>query len=129
MNRRAAVTALMFAAAVGCKSKSKPAPQPVPHEGSGSGTAAAGSGTAGAAGGSGSAPAPIASGLDLDGIDKSVKPGDDFGAYANGAWDKKTEIPADRASYGTGAMVVELTAKRNAELIKDAAANAAAGTD
>ena len=34
-------------------------------------------------------------GVDVAGIDRSVKPGDDFDAYANGAWRKKTEIPAN----------------------------------
>ena len=37
-------------------------------------------------------------GLDLAGMDKSVAPGDDFFRYANGAWLKSTEIPADRSS-------------------------------
>ena len=45
---------------------------------------------------------PSAHGIDLAGIDHSVAPGDDFFAYANGAWIKKTEIPADKASYGPG---------------------------
>lgn len=39
-------------------------------------------------------------GIDLDGMDPSVKPGDDFAAYAGGTWYTKTEIPADRAAYG-----------------------------
>jgi putative endopeptidase len=39
-------------------------------------------------------------GLDLDGMDKSIQPGDDFVKYAGGAWEAKTEIPADKASYG-----------------------------
>ena len=33
-------------------------------------------------------------------MDKSVDPGDDFFAYANGGWMKSTEIPADRSSFG-----------------------------
>src|SRR5437762_1883232 len=33
-------------------------------------------------------------------MDSSVKPGDDFWAYVNGAWDKRTQIAADRASAG-----------------------------
>ena len=35
-------------------------------------------------------------GFDASGEDPSVKAGDDFFAYANGGWDKRTEIPADR---------------------------------
>ena len=45
-----------------------------------------------------------AAGLSLDGMDTSVAPGNDFFEYANGGWVKATEIPADRSSYGTGAI-------------------------
>ena len=67
------------------------------------------------------AAAPSASGVDLAGIDRSVSPGDDFFAYANGSWLKTTEIPADRSSYGAGAIMSELTEKRVAGLIAEAA--------
>ena len=40
-------------------------------------------------------------GVDLEYIDTSVKPGDDFYAYANGRWLKSAEIPADRAFAGS----------------------------
>ncbi len=60
-------------------------------------------------------------GLDLAGMDKAVHPGDDFFGYANGTWDRTTEIPADRSSWGTGAALSELTDKRTAELIQTAA--------
>src|SRR5437762_1196848 len=39
-------------------------------------------------------------GYDPSAMDSSVKPGDDFWAYVNGTWDKKTQIAADRASAG-----------------------------
>jgi len=58
-------------------------------------------------------------GIDLAGIDRAVKPGDDFFAYANGTWIKTTEIPADRSSFGSGAVMDELTSKRTADLIKE----------
>jgi putative endopeptidase len=73
--------------------------------------------------------AAVSHGVDLDGMDRSVKPGDDFFRYANGSWIAHTEIPADRSTWGTGAMVAERTDKRVADLIKDAAANAPAGSD
>ena len=41
-------------------------------------------------------------GPDLAALDRSVKPGDDFWAYANGAWLRATEIPADRSDAGIG---------------------------
>jgi len=72
---------------------------------------------------------PPAHGVDLDGMDRRVRPGDDFFAYANGTWLAKTEIPADRSSWGTGAMVAELTDKRVADLIQDAAEHATSGPD
>jgi len=69
-------------------------------------------------------------GVDLAGIDKSVKPGDDFEEYANGGWRNKTEIPADRAATGTFLTVFELAEKRNAEIIQNIGKdNPAAGTD
>ena len=39
-------------------------------------------------------------GYEPSAMDSSVKPGDDFWAYVNGAWDKRTQIAADRASAG-----------------------------
>jgi endothelin-converting enzyme/putative endopeptidase len=39
-------------------------------------------------------------GYDRSAMDSSVKPGDDFWAFVNGDWDKKTQIAADRASAG-----------------------------
>jgi len=39
-------------------------------------------------------------GYDSAAMDNSVKPGDDFWAFVNGNWDKKTQIAADRASAG-----------------------------
>ncbi|MCO4810425.1 MAG: peptidase M13 [Gammaproteobacteria bacterium] len=45
-------------------------------------------------------PQPLISGVDLAGMDTSVRPGDDFFAYVNGTWVKETEMPADKARYG-----------------------------
>ena len=38
-------------------------------------------------------------------MDSAVKPGDDFWAFANGAWDRNTPIAADRSSAGVGVVV------------------------
>ena len=75
--------------------------------------------------------APSASSaIDLAGIDRSVAPGDDFFAWANGSWMKSAEIPADRSSWGVGGILTELTAKRTADLIAEAAkSNAPAGSE
>ncbi|RYD49746.1 MAG: M13 family peptidase [Sphingomonadales bacterium] len=76
------------------------------------------------------AAAGTAIGVDLDGLNKSVKPGDDFDEYANGGWRAKTEIPADRSSIGTGLMVFNKAEANNVAIIQAAIkANAAAGTD
>jgi putative endopeptidase len=40
-------------------------------------------------------------GVDLTGRDLTVKPGDDFDRYANGHWEDITQIPPDRARWGS----------------------------
>ncbi len=45
-------------------------------------------------------------------MDKSVAPGNDFDAYSNGTWMKNTPIPADKASYGTWAVLRDTTRER-----------------
>jgi putative endopeptidase len=76
------------------------------------------------------APARSPSGIDLAGIDTSIKPGDDFNGYASGMWHKTAVIPADRSSTGIFLQVFEKAEKRNAELIKAAGeGHAAAGTN
>ena len=63
-----------------------------------------------------SPPRPV--GIDVAGMDRSVKPGDDFFQYANGTWLRHTDIPADRSSYGAGSILAEQTDKKVAELIQ-----------
>jgi len=45
--------------------------------------------------------APLVSGIDLKTLDTSVRPQDDFYAYVNGVWTRNTDIPADKAVWGT----------------------------
>jgi putative endopeptidase len=73
--------------------------------------------------------APPMHGVDVAAIDRSVAPGDDFFRFANGAWLKATEIPPDRSTWGSGAVLFELTSKRTVELIQGAAAQAPAGSE
>ena len=69
-------------------------------------------------------------GLDVSGMDRSVKPGDNFFEYANGTWLKQTPIPPDRSSYNAFVQLLDFTDRRVAELIQEAAkANAPAGSD
>ena len=68
-------------------------------------------------------------GIDLSYIDHSVKPGDDFFSYANGAWVKTAQIPADRSATGPTQELEDLTTKRTADLIQNMAkTQPAAGT-
>jgi predicted metalloendopeptidase len=71
---------------------------------------------------------PLSSGIDVAGMDKSVSPGDDFNAYANGAWMKATPIPADKASYGVGSVLADETRKRLLALIQESV-NAGSATN
>ena len=73
--------------------------------------------------------APTTVGLDLAGIDPTVRPGDDFFAYANGGWLKSHDIPPDRSSFSRFSVVTELTSKRTADLIAVATKDAAPGSD
>ncbi|HJU83840.1 MAG TPA: M13 family metallopeptidase [Holophagaceae bacterium] len=69
-------------------------------------------------------------GIDLKGMDRSVKPGDDFEAFANGGWRKTAVIPEDRSSTGIFLQVFQKAEKRNAEIVRTAAAShAAKGTN
>lgn len=56
-------------------------------------------------------------GVDLAGMDKSVKPGDDWFKFVNGTWAKNTPIPADRTSYGAFAVLRELSESRLKTLV------------
>jgi len=60
-------------------------------------------------------------GVDFAGMDTSVRPGDDFFAYANGTWLKTTEIPADRSSWGGFTILDDLSRTRTRGIIEDAA--------
>jgi endothelin-converting enzyme/putative endopeptidase len=75
-------------------------------------------------------PAPAAHGVVVANMDTSVKPGDDFNAYANGRWIQKTEIPPDRGRIGVFSALDDLSNKRTVALIEEAAkGKAAAGSN
>src|SRR5665213_17881 len=68
--------------------------------------------------------------IDLSWIDTSVKPGDNFYRFADGAWIKRTEIPGDRAAVTIFSQLADRTEKRTASLIEEAAkSNPAPGSD
>jgi putative endopeptidase len=70
-------------------------------------------------------------GFDLQGMDRTVKPGDDFFKYVNGAWLAKTQIPADKTAYGAFAVLGDLSEARVHALLDKWAADKSlkAGSD
>lgn len=56
-------------------------------------------------------------GLDLAAMDTSASPGDDFYNYANGAWQRNTEIPADRSNVGSFYRASLETERQTTELV------------
>jgi putative endopeptidase len=68
-------------------------------------------------------------GFDLAGMDRSVKPGDDWFRFVNGTWVDKTQIPADRSSYGAFAVLRDLSEQRLRSLISGYSATDAVHPD
>src|SRR5215831_12608831 len=58
-------------------------------------------------------------GVDLAGMDKSVKPGDDFFDYANGTWYKNAVIPPDRTATGSFPNLTILSEQRMTAIVKE----------
>ena len=70
------------------------------------------------------------SGIDKSLMDTSVAAGDDFDKYANGAWERNTEIPADKSNISVFSVINDEAQKREAALVDDIAkSNPAAGSD
>jgi putative endopeptidase len=59
-------------------------------------------------------------GVDLAGMDRTAKPGDDFDQYVNGAWKARTEIPADQSSTGVAFDVFNRSQEQIRALIEQA---------
>ncbi|MES1197030.1 MAG: M13 family metallopeptidase [Pseudomonadota bacterium] len=69
-------------------------------------------------------------GVNVAAMDTSVSPGGDFYNYANGAWQRTTEIPADRSGISSSYGAFLATEAHNRELIDGIlASHPAAGTD
>jgi len=80
--------------------------------------------------GSDAEPKALVSGLDLDAMDKTVKPGDDLFRYMNGTWLKETEIPADKSNYGGFIVLVDEATEDVKDIIEESAnGDFAKGTD
>ncbi len=63
----------------------------------------------------------LQSGIDMQWMDSSVRPQDDFFRYMSGKWLDTAQIPADRGRYGSFDQLSEMSAKRSADIIKELA--------
>jgi putative endopeptidase len=89
---KASVVALLLAVG-SVLAACSPAPQPTGESAPDTGTTAAGP--------SGATGAEIGDwGIDLDAMDRSVAPGDNFNRFVNGHWLDTFEMPADKARFG-----------------------------
>ncbi|MBC7509147.1 MAG: M13 family metallopeptidase [Ferruginibacter sp.] len=57
--------------------------------------------------------------IDQSGIDRAVRPGDDFNSYANGTWTKTNEIPITETSWGNASIIKKQTRLRLEQLVMD----------
>lgn len=63
----------------------------------------------------------VAHGINLEYMDKNVKPGDDFFRYVNGTWYDKTDIPDDRTRWGSFDELRQNTDKDALAILNEAA--------
>ena len=56
-------------------------------------------------------------GFDEAGMDRTIAPGDDFYAFANGTWEKTTPIPADKSNFGMFTVLEDLSRSRTREIL------------
>ena len=63
------------------------------------------------------------SGINLGALDRSTRPQDDLFRFVNGTWLDTTEIPEDRARFGTFDILREESTARVRDLIEEAAAH------
>ncbi len=70
----------------------------------------------------------LASGIPIDELDPGIRPQDDLFRHVSGRWLARTEIPADRARYGTFRILAEEAEKAVREILEQAA-SAPAGSE
>ena len=63
----------------------------------------------------------LASGIFLENMDTSVKPGDDFYQYVNGSWLEENTIPADKTRWGAFDILRDKSEENVRSLIQAAA--------
>jgi len=72
---------------------------------------------------------PLVSGIDVASMDKATRAQEDFYKYVNGTWLEKTEIPADRPSFGTFDKLADDATENLRKIIEDAAKGDPAAMD
>lgn len=92
--------ATLLTALVAC---SDPAPEPAPEEATQT------------------APESLGLGVDLDNMDRSIEPQEDFFQYMNGGWLAETEIPDDRSRWGSFDALNERAEEQVLALVQDVA--------
>src|ERR1043165_1916546 len=60
-------------------------------------------------------------GFDAAGMDRNVAPGQSFYNFANGNWDRTTQIPADQANYGMFTVLADLSESRTRGILEQPA--------
>jgi predicted metalloendopeptidase len=70
-------------------------------------------------------------GIDTAGMDRSVRPQDDFYQFVNGRWARNTRIPADRSTFGSFVGLADQSETATRAILEEAMAsrNAAPGSD
>ena len=68
-------------------------------------------------------PAKQEPGINISYMDLKVKPNDDFFRFVNGSWLDKTEIPADKTSWGSFNELRQKTDKDALEILAEASKN------
>src|SRR5260370_40480318 len=68
------------------------------------------------------------SGITTSDLNPEIRPQDDLFRHVNGHWIERTEIPADKARYGSFLVLAEEAEKAVREIIEEAQ-TAAAGTE
>lgn len=71
---------------------------------------------------------PLSSGIHTDELDPAIRPQDDLFRHVNGKWIDRTEIPSDKARYGSFYVLAEEAEKAVRDIIVEAQ-DAAPGTE
>ncbi len=74
------------------------------------------------------AASPLSSGIEIDDLDAAVRPQDDLYRHVNGKWIERTEIPSDKARYGSFLVLAEESEKAVRDIIMESQ-SAAPGTE